>query len=639
MNETIYSCMRTLFTRFAALSIVAAFVFTPLAGNAQSRHTTSPDPKVKILPVEKIPLAAKINASEVKEDWSPVLKNTKKIHTPGVDQQKDHYLEMKRKANEARSQNAGQAPQKTSGTQTINPPEVGYNFFGNTFDGGIPNDNSLAVSKGGKVVSATNSRIHMYDETGGQALVATSLGAFVAGASGVGNGSKFDPKVTYDPDADRFIIVFLNGSSPNASRVIMCFSETNDPTGNWNIYGISGNPNSMGVWTDFPQIGISTDELFITGNLFTGSSSQGSVVWQVDLSDGYAGNALTIQTFTTQYFSLHPVEGGLTMYGPHFYLIRTSTTGPSSIVDVHRVSGTIANGGVIENPVALSSTNGASYVLAPDADQQGTNTPLSTNDCRVQSSYFENNRIQFALNSSFTNRPAIYYGTVEISPFDLNFSAHRGDFISDPDYELAFPAVSYSGNFGNNGNGSFIMSNYCAPDKYAGSCGIYLDEDGNLSPVKEVRVGGGAVGQGGSAWRWGDYADICERHNNPGEAWLAGGFARTNGVTATYIAQLFPPMATSSTSPEPVSTPEVSVVPNPVVNQVRFEFEVNDGGEYFVTVLDASGREIKQLVNHYLFPGEAALTFDAANLAEGAYFVRIVREGAEVMTKKFVVTH
>jgi hypothetical protein len=51
----------------------------------------------------------------------------------------------------------------------------------------------------------------MYSETGTN-LYNTSLGSFVAG-QGAGFNGKFDPKCTYDPVSNRFIVAFLNGSS------------------------------------------------------------------------------------------------------------------------------------------------------------------------------------------------------------------------------------------------------------------------------------------------------------------------------------------------------------------------------------------------------------------------------------------
>ena len=63
-----------------------------------------------------------------------------------------------------------------------------------------------------------------------------SLSSFV---NGVSNGHYFDPKVIYDPISDRFILVLLKDSSPDDSELIVCFSTTNNPLDDWNIYYLS----------------------------------------------------------------------------------------------------------------------------------------------------------------------------------------------------------------------------------------------------------------------------------------------------------------------------------------------------------------------------------------------------------------
>ena len=45
----------------------------------------------------------------------------------------------------------------------------------------------------------------------------------------------YDPKVIYDPLSDRFILVFLEGSTSSDTRIVVGFTETNDPTQTWNF--------------------------------------------------------------------------------------------------------------------------------------------------------------------------------------------------------------------------------------------------------------------------------------------------------------------------------------------------------------------------------------------------------------------
>ena len=607
--------------QFAFFIVVSAF--------GQGKH--QPDPAVNVHPLQEVELLNVVNLSEVKDDWMANMKNTRKVHTPGVDVNKDRYLELKEEANQMREklgEIAAQRAQKTSGAV----PTVGTQFFGNSFDGSIPNDNGIAISNGGKIVSVTNSRIYIYDEMGGSPLQWSTLHSFVGNSY---SSMKFDPVVTYDPNNDKFIVVFLAGASSSTSRVVVAFSQTNDPTGTWNVYGLDGDVTG-GVWTDFEQIGISDTELFITGNLFS-SFSEGSAVWQIELADGYAGTTLTTQVYDTPYFSLHPVEGALSTYGDKFYLIRNANFGPSNQIWVHVITNTIAAGGTLNAPVSFNMST--SYTVSPDADQP-SGTPLSTNDNRIQTSYFENGRMQFAFNSGAGGKSGIFYGTGIISGLDIAFSSFSGILISDPSYDLAYPGVTYAGTQGITGeNATFVMCNHSSSSAAPGNGAIYIDENGTVGDFLVLRTGLGSMGGGSSAYRWGDYADIAPRVNNPGEAWVGGSYGQSSGANATYISQIFTPTPTAS---EPVVTEpssEIKIYPNPVTDFVKFEFDVPSTQMYTVEVWDLTGKKLKTLFYDKLKEGEAMVTFNTTHLTSGTYFVVVKDENTAVYNEKFVVTH
>src|ERR1700752_4631673 len=49
-------------------------------------------------------------------------------------------------------------------TGTASPPTLGDNFIGNNYDFSVPNDNDMAISNAGKIVSVINSTVYMMDE-------------------------------------------------------------------------------------------------------------------------------------------------------------------------------------------------------------------------------------------------------------------------------------------------------------------------------------------------------------------------------------------------------------------------------------------------------------------------------------------
>lgn len=602
---------------------------------AQTGNSTGqPNPNAEKLPLVRLEKMATVRFSEIKEEWNPVMKTVRTIHVPGADMRKDEYKRLRAEANAARDAAMAQWSKEGSSAKTSSstPPSLGANFFGNTYDFSDPADNSIGVSEAGIVVSAHNTRIHMYDATGTQ-LAASSLSGFISG-SGQPSNFTFDPKVSYDPAEDKYVVVFLNGASANNSTIIVCFSETNDPTGNWNVYGINGNLNSLGVWTDFPQIGLNTNELFITGNLFTNAgASQGSAIWQVGKTEGYAGSPLTIQSYhLPNNFSIHPVEGAMTLYGPHMYFLESENSG-SNTISLHQITNSILGNGVLNAPLSFTMNN--SYSFPPDADQRGSANNLRCNDSRVQASYFENNRIEFTLNSGYQGRSAVFYGTGIISPFLLSFSSFTGQFISpEDDLFTAYGSVGYGGMNADGTNKTYVAFNFCGPNDFPG-CGVVYVDSAGVSPMLTAKTGVGPVNSADE--RWGDYADCQGRLNSPtGEAWMVGTFGTSANIQRTYIAQLFPPQPVAVEQPKPEELNMV-VSPNPSTERVVFDFPVKEGAIYRVVVRDLQGRSIHTVIEDFLRPGEGRVSFNTTALTAGTYFVFVENENGTLFQQKFVV--
>jgi len=150
---------------------------------------------------------------------------------------------------------------------------IGTNFAPPMNNFALPLDDELAVGNDGKVLIGSNRGLVVHDETGAN-LANISWETF-GGAIG-SSYIYFDPRVIYDAMHDRFIVVILNGVAEDDdenlnydSRMIIGFSASNDPTGNFNLYSIeledfSG--NEIGEHFDYESIGISSGKLYIANN-------------------------------------------------------------------------------------------------------------------------------------------------------------------------------------------------------------------------------------------------------------------------------------------------------------------------------------------------------------------------------------
>ncbi len=616
------------------LAILVAMLFGAGQLVAQQREA-GPDPTVirtQLPPIERLGV---VNMQDKSENWDPFFKTIQKIHVPGIDARKDRVRELKAEADRIHDALIAAMPANapTEKTSTATGPTLGANFFGNSYGGADPADNALAVSAGGLMISGNNTRLHTFNATGTQTS-AKSFTAF-ASAGGVSTGFTFDPKCAYDPDEDRFVVAFLNGAGSSTSKVIIAFSQTNDPAGSWNVYAINGNVNNLGVCTDFVQIGLNTNELFVSGNPFSdGGSSQGGVIWQVPKAAGYAGTAITpVQHYVPGSFSLHPVQGGSTLYGPNMFFL-VSELGNGSSVSLHQITNSVANNGVLNSGLGFNLNTG--YSIPPTADQKGTTLNLKTNDTRVQSSYYENGRIEFVFNTGVGGMAGVYHGTGVISPFLLSFSSFSGELLGYTELDISFPAIAYAGQQDVSGfNHSYIAFLTSGPNNFPGMAAVYRDETG-FSPRTVIKEGVSYITSGDN--RWGDYADLCERKDHPGEVWAGGTMGNSSHQQRTYIGQLLPPVPVA-VAPSVIQPFKMDVFPNPATEFVRFEFPVTEAAEYKVLVHDLQGKLIKLVVQDWLAPGGAMLTFNTEHLANGTYTVSVLTDSKTIFKEKLVVTH
>ena len=104
---------------------------------------------------------------------------------------------------------------------------------------------------------------------------------------GLGFSGLWHELILYDPEENKFVLLFLSGRGPNDSKTVIGFSTTSNPADPWNVYEIDGNPLNNNTWTDYPQVALTKNELFYTVNLL--KSGQGwiegfdrTIIWQIN---------------------------------------------------------------------------------------------------------------------------------------------------------------------------------------------------------------------------------------------------------------------------------------------------------------------------------------------------------------------
>lgn len=266
-----------------------------------------------------------------------------------------------------------------------------------------PPDNSVAVSNGGLVVSAMNAHYRVFDRDGTQLISATSFAsAFSTKFSGLSK-LYYDPRVLYDPDRDRFIIVLLNGNTHEATNILIMFSKTNDPKDGWYLYAVSGDVMNSQLWTDYPAIAVSDEELFITGNLFDdfGSYDQSFII-QMKKEQGFKGESLQYQAWTNlntvngdRAFSLVPIGYGIQgNYGSGMYFVCNDRTVSDNISLFY-----VSNHMDASNEQLVRYTISSPFTITtPNFSQQKNSSEfLNTGDARAKSGFYLDGTVHYVL--------------------------------------------------------------------------------------------------------------------------------------------------------------------------------------------------------------------------------------------------
>lgn len=425
------------------------------------------------------------------------------------------------------------------------------------FSGGIPNDNTMAISNGGMLMASINSVVWAYDIEADSALFKPfnilSFGQFTNGEV---TGHLFDPKLIYDEKADRFILVFLKDNVPSTNKIIIAFSSSNNPVDPWHVYELPGNPLNNNRWTDFPAITITEQELFITGNLIVPNVSwqvgfDGSLIWQLDKSAGYNNDSILPNklysqvSFNNKYTrNIHPVQNIKQDGDRQYFLSNRNFDLTNDTIFVMHIDGTLDDPNTVLT-VDMGKTS-PNYGVPPNGRQADTdlNDPtkgLQTNDGRVLGAITNGDWIQFVSNSvnPATGFCSIYHGIVT-NPATTEQTI-SGTLIADPVLDFGYPNIAFAGNEDCDFE-TIIGFNYTSPTDFPGVGAVYFANDQTHSSLVKLKEGENYVDKHSDSYeRWGDYFGIQKRHNNPGEVWIAGFYGLANGSSGTWINRLDSP--------------------------------------------------------------------------------------------------
>ena len=618
--------------------IIGLFLTSCFFVNAQTQKATIPTTAKVISQATKSPAYTATVAREIKPisvdlNWKPLLNNRCIKHHS----ENDLKLEQIKNQKMMQKRNAKFKTPDTENTAAAAAvtPVVGSNFLGNTNTGNSPMDNSVAISNGGKIVSVANNSIEFYNTTGAMTYTNT-IDAFFNDPTIT---NVCDPVVIYDGGADKFIFFAqeCSGNSSN-SNILICFSQTNDPNGNWWNYKFNGNPANNNTWFDYPKMAVSTNELYITGNSFSNSSVfQESLLYQIEKNSGYTGGNISWQywnNITSSPFTLLPVSSGQQAnYGPGCYLIATDNSG-SSTIDLYDLTDDMSASNETLNHYSISTTT---YSPAADGNQSGTTTQLDNGDCRALSGFYQNGIIHFVFHSDYSNG----YNGINYNRLNVTTQTNTSATFGLTGYEYSYPSVA---SFATTTTDKSVMIGFgrTGSNIYPEIRVVNCDDNMTFGASTLVKAGTGYAdytASGGSAERWGDYTGICRKHNNSAPTvWMNGMFGTTSNDWETWIAEITGTGGTTSIANEPKSD-NFKLYPNPIYQEFKTEFELSTNSKISIDIFDIQGKLVTTLFNGNAIAGKNQFTFNKSNLITGTYFINISSNNQTLKNEKIIIAN
>ncbi|MGE0566903.1 MAG: T9SS type A sorting domain-containing protein, partial [Bacteroidia bacterium] len=466
------------------------------------------------------------------------------------------------------------------------------------------------------------------------------------------NHQEFDPKVMYDPDADKFVLTCLVGFTDSTSKIIVGFSQTNNPAGNWNLYTLPGDPLNYNLWSDYPMIAMTKKELFLTINyLYNDSSWQTgfveTLVWQMKKDSGYVGNTLgTTLHYDIKYNNkpirnLCPVKGGSQLYGPDMYFLSNrNLASQNDTVFLVNISDTI--GAPTQTLTVKVLQSNPPYYFPPDGRQTFSTQTLASNDSRNLGAFIENNKIQYVHSTMNPTNSlvTVFYGVID-NPGAATPSI-TGYYLDNDTMDFAYPNISYAGNSASD-NTSIISFDHASDKSFPGVAAIKADANGNFSPILRITDGTAAVNLlQSNLERWGDYSGSQRKYNNPGEVWMSGyigsgyNFQYPNAHRA-WVAQLGIAGVATTVNEKENSIQDALLYPNPTKDFFSVDLSLTQPEYLSFTLYDAQGKQVALLLRDWVKVKQNVFSFKTSDLSNGIYFLKITGNKGTNISKKVIV--
>lgn len=437
------------------------------------------------------------------------------------------------------------------------------------FPGGADNGSVIPPDTQGTVgpnhlMAVLNSNVTI-ETRSGVILSSVRIASFWASLGGINEA--FDPRVLFDRDADRWIISAGANAASATAYILIGVSQTNDPTGAWNLYKVNVDANGGG-WADYPTLGFNGDWIVVQTNVFTVSQGAyvGSYIYAFDKADLYAGGAGRYTVFhdPTGFTDYPAVTHDNTLATE--YLVR-NWSGPSGTLRISTITGSVGaevlTTGVAFPKAAKGWQDSAAENFAP---QLGSTARIDTDDDRIGNCVYRNGSLWAAQTVYFPatgapTRSSAQWWQIDTASGSVGIVQQLGK-RDDPSGSLdyAYPTLDVNANddmmlgYSRFGASQYASANYSYrrhtdPPNTLGADTVF--KAGEAPYFKDFGTGDN---------RWGDYSNVAVDPINDIDLWTIQEYAGTGNTWGTWWGTIAlsrntaTPTATATRTPTPTLT-------------------------------------------------------------------------------------
>lgn len=408
-------------------------------------------------------------------------------------------------------------------------------FVGINSTGWDPPDPSVAAGPN-HVVEVVNSSIAVFDKNSGAKLLQTTAGFWFASTSPPpASGFIFDPKVVFDPVAQRFIILYLCTDDVSQASFLVSVSQTANAMGSWYNYNFDATVNGdepANTWPDYPGLGLDYDEaVYLTSNMWTFPGDYlYAKVRVLPKAQLYSGAAVAFTDFWDLRYNnfsvAFTVKPAVTLSDADGEFLLSNIWYGSSYTTYWKITDPLGTPSLELRP----QVNVANYPSPPNARQLGGNN-VGLLGSMTQDVFYRNGKVYTAFDQAFDWGSGTV-AAIRLFGIDTVTSTASIDFVFGADKkDYYFPNI-----YVDPSDRIFLGYNRSAADEYIG---VWCAEE--VAPgagSRVIKAGEGPRG-GGSPVRWGDYSGIAGDPDDANNVWICHEFnTSSTSVWRTWIGRV-----------------------------------------------------------------------------------------------------